>query len=148
MPETWKFLSERYVPYLELLEHCGISPAVYGPVLRKALRGLFATLLDMEPKEIRQQCREHKVDKEIVQNLQFAVKIMHALSHGYKCCKEAKDKAVKLETSRLKSLYERLALGAQASQLSEGVDGKSEAALQNIMKFFKLVFLGQSGESE
>lgn len=41
----WKFMTERYVPYLELLRHCRVDEAKYGAVIRSAFSDSFSELL-------------------------------------------------------------------------------------------------------
>jgi hypothetical protein len=45
---AWLFLSERYVPYLELLEHCKVSNNQYGAIVRNTLELYFADILKID----------------------------------------------------------------------------------------------------
>lgn len=135
----WKFISERYIPYLELLNHCGITCNQYGPILRSCLQTCFLELLNMDSKALTTYCREHKLDKTDMFILQFGLKITIMLSHETNNGTSYWTKGYKKDLADLKFLYERIKMGLEMKDIENQV----HKSATSIMSLYSIVFPGE-----
>ncbi len=104
----WKFMVERYVPYLSLLLHCKTQPERSGVHLRNAFNEYFSDLLCKDLKGLRAFCMENEYDKLDIQVLHFAIKLMYFLTYGAKECTQSKVKQLEKKRRELEMLYNKV----------------------------------------
>lgn len=137
---AWQFLSERFVPYLELLEHCKISNNQYGPIIRDTLEKYFADILKIDLSSLNKYWREQKLDKQNMTILQFALKLMYTLSRGSSKIDQSWRKTHKKELDSLRMLYERINMSIQTKQLSSDSNDENSKWIQSILSFYSFLF--------
>lgn len=140
---AWLFLSERYVPYLELLEHCKVSNNQYGAIVRNNLELYFADILKIDMPGLNKYWREHKLDKLNMQTLQFTLKIMYTLSRGLGKDDKSWRKTHKKELDSLRILHERINISIQTKQLDCASDDENMKCVQSVMSFYSFLFTDQ-----
>lgn len=120
---VWKFINERYAPYLELLKHCKLEAAKYGVYLRNSFNEHFSDLLCMDLKGLRTFCNENSYNKLDIQVLHFGIKLMYFLSFGPEQCASTKVKELQRKKRELDSLYNKVVAMVEMRE-SDG-EGKS-----------------------
>lgn len=144
---AWLFLSERFVPYLELLEHWKISNNHYGPIIRDTLEKYFSDILKIDLSSMSKYWREQKLDKQNMTVLQFALKLMYTLSRGLSKIDQSWRRTHKKELDWLRMLYERINMSLQTKQLSSDSNDESSKWIQSILSFYSFLFTDQENAS-
>lgn len=142
----WQFISERYAPYLELLNHCNISPQQFGPVIRVCLHKYFSELLTMEPVQLSKYWKDHKVDRLDMQVLIFGLKLISILSRGVTGESANWKASPKKELDKLKAVYQKINMCIQAKQVDQILTTDNSKYTNSLLGFYAMLPLDKDAQ--
>lgn len=137
---VWKFINERYAPYLELLNHCKIEAAKYGVYLRTAFNEYFPDLIWMDLKGLRVFCNDNNYNKLDIQVLHFGIKLMYFLSYGPEQCAATKIKELQKKRRELEALYNKVLVLVEMREGGENSKSQSMQYIQLLNLLYSLMF--------
>lgn len=137
---VWKFINERYAPYLELLKHCKIEAAKYGVYLRTAFNEYFPDLIWMDLKGLRVFCNDNNYNKLDIQVLHFGIKLMYFLSYGPEQCAATKIKELQKKRRELEALYNKVLVLVEMREGGENSKSQSMQYIQLLNLLYSLMF--------
>lgn len=136
----WKFMVERYVPYLSLLQHCKTQPTQYGVHLRNAFNEFFSDLLCKDLKALRVFCQDNGYDKLDIQVLHFGIKLMYFLTYGVQECASTKIKQLDRKRRELDTLYNKVIAMVEIKQDDETSPSSSLTYVKLLTLVYNLLF--------
>ena len=142
----WYFLSEKYAPYLALLQDCSITSSQYGPIVRDTLEKHFWDILCIEYKELVKYCKEQSIDKLDMLVLQFGLQITKILSQGVTDMNDSWKEVHSKELAKVKFLYERIKLSVQIKSSCQDTTDKHMEWINSLLTFYAIVF--EEGEDK
>lgn len=108
----WKFINERYVPYLHLLNTCNVPTESYQKGIEAFLERHFLELLHKDLKQINDYCKQNKIKPELVRVLALGVQLMLLMARNIKDYNQEWAQKNSRELETLSSIHSRISMTA------------------------------------
>lgn len=144
----WKFISERYVPYLAMLNSCNIPTDRYQGSIQACLERYFPELSSFSLKQTNEYIKDNKLDKKVTVLLTFGVQLMALLACNASQLGPEWRKSNALLLNTCRNMHDRLdmSLGSTEPIVSSSTVTSTDRT-KTLMTFYAMLFL-QNGQSQ